>query len=281
MELLIDRGFIRVEEGLVHYRSCGEATAEDLPLYMIHASPASSLLLENLMLELGDSRKIYAPDTLGNGDSAPQGTDEPDMAYLADSVRRVFDTLGIDKADVYGSHTGAHIACELAIAAPDRVNRIIFDGIAMFSENDRKDFLENYAPEVKPDDMGLHLTWAWNFVRDQVLYFPYFRRTPEYQRNVAMASPEKLHKIVLDVLKGLTTYHRNYHAAFRHADVERLPLIPHKTLCMAVESDPLYQGVNRAADLMQNADRAIAADGMGPAGISHAAEIMLDFLGSP
>ncbi len=282
--MLIDRGFIRIDEGLVHYRTCGEDTANAanaMPLYMIHASPASALMLEPLMGELGNSRKVYAPDTLGNGDSAPQAKNAPDITYFADSVRRIFDALGIDKADVYGSHTGAHIACELAITAPDRVNRVIFDGIGMFSEDDRKDFLENYAPQVKPDEMGRHLIWAWNFVRDQVLYFPYFRRTPQSQRNIAMASPEKLHQIVLDVLKGLTTYHRNYHAAFRHADYQRLPLISHKTLCMALESDPLSEGVNRAADLMQNADKAIAANGKGPTGISNAAEIILEFLESP
>ena len=62
-----------------------------------------------------------------------------------------------------------------------------------------------------------------------------------------MAPPEFINKLVLEVLKGLTTYHKGYHAAFTHKDTERLPLITVDTFCGASEDDPLKTGVDKAA----------------------------------
>jgi len=255
----IDRGFVRIEEGLVHFRACGESrNSGPLPLYMIHASPSSSINLVPLMSELGRSRKVYAPDTLGFGDSTPPRQNVPNADDYADSVARIMDQLKLDEVDMYGSHTGAHIACEFAIAHPDRVRRLAFDGIGIFSPEDKKDFLENYAPEIHPDEFGRQFTWAWHFVRDQVIHFPYFRRTPDFRRpDETMPSPEALHTVVVEVLKGLTTYHKGYRAAFRHPDRERLPLLTVRTMCAASEDDPLKTGVDEAASLVPDSTKAI------------------------
>ena len=47
---VIDRGFVRIAEGQVHYRAAGprEPTAAP-PIVMLHASPASSLTLVPLI----------------------------------------------------------------------------------------------------------------------------------------------------------------------------------------------------------------------------------------
>jgi pimeloyl-ACP methyl ester carboxylesterase len=275
--MLIDRAFIRIAEGLVHYRSCG-TNAGPLPLYMIHASPASSITLEPMMGELAPSRRCIAPDTLGNGDSAVPSLDAPDMDYYADSVARVLDALKLDKVDVYGSHTGAHIACELAIRHPSRVRKVVFDGIAMFSAEDKVDVLKNYAPEMQPDEFGRQFTWAWHFIRDQAIHFPYFRRTPQFRRDQPMPSAESLHKIVVDVLKSLTTYHKGYRAAFRHQDRERIPLMPCPVFCMASEDDPLKDGVNEAHSLAKAGTKAILPSERTAAGLKAKAAAVLKFL---
>lgn len=253
----VDRAFVRIAEGQVHYRTCDSAGQVDaLPLFMIHASPASSINLVPLMGELGKTRRVISPDTLGFGDSPPPTQTSPEAEDYAESVVRVMDALNLETCDVYGSHTGAHIACELAIHHPDRVRRLVFDGIGMFSPEDKTDFLANYAPAVEPDEFGQHMTWAWHFVRDQVLHFPYFRRTPDSRRSDAtMPPPAAIHQVVVEVLKGLTTYHKGYHAAFRHPDRERLPLITQKTLCAASADDPLVEGVEQAAKLVPDSVR--------------------------
>jgi len=276
--MLIDRAFVRIEEGLVHYRHCGAADSKRPPLYMIHASPASAAPLEPMMLAFGATRRVIAPDTLGNGDSAGPSLNAPDMDYYADSVARILDMLKLDQVDVYGSHTGAHIGCELAIRHPSRVRKLVFDGIGMFSPEDRADFLAHYAPEMKPDEFGRQFTWAWHFIRDQMLHFPYFRRTPPYRREQPMASPEVLHMIVVDVLKALTTYHKGYRAAFRHKDYERIPLITCPIFCMASDDDPLQDGVARAHALARTAIKAILPSERSLGGVAQKAKAVMEFL---
>ena len=266
----IDRGFVRIAEGLVHYRTCGEGSAA-LPLYMVHASPASSITLESLLPDLGATRRVIAPDTLGNGDSAPPTPEAPDMDYYGDSVARVLDAMGLDRVDIYGSHTGAHIACEVAIRHPDRVRRVVFDGLSMFTPQEQAENLANYAPQMEVDDYGRHLLWAWHFIREQTLFFPYFKRDPDHARNLPMPPTTTINRLVVEVLKGLTTYHKGYRASFRHDVRSRLPLITQRTLVSVTEDDPLMSGLDEAAALVRDGVKALLPSSSAPGG--HAAKI--------
>jgi pimeloyl-ACP methyl ester carboxylesterase len=250
----IERAFVDIREGQVHLRrSVGAGPGKAPPLWMVHASPASSVSLVGLMKHLGASRSVIAPDTLGNGDSAPAAPAVPDIAYYAESSLRVMDALGIERVDLYGSHTGAHIVTEMAIARPDRFGRMVLDGIAMFTPEQKKDYLANYAPAIEPDAFGTQFHWAWHFVRDQGWFFPYFKRDAAHLRGLAMPSVEALHNTTLEVLKSVRTYHHAYRAAFAHPDRERLPLVKVPTLVMADSSDPLRGGLYEGATLLPSA----------------------------
>jgi pimeloyl-ACP methyl ester carboxylesterase len=235
MTILIDRAFARIDEGLVHYRHVlPTVPSAKPPLVMLHASPGSSRGLEELIAALAKllpDRWIIAPDTLGNGDSAPPAPDAPDMAYFAGSLVRLLDALGVQRCALYGTHTGARTACEAGIAQPERFSHIVFDGIGDYSDEMRALLLAEYAPEVAPDEYGRHLIWAFNFVRDQALHYPYFLRDPAHRLMTRpVASPDDLHWRVVEVLKGITSYHKAYRAAFAYRARERLPslrIAPH------------------------------------------------------
>ena len=275
--MTINRAFTRIEEGEIHYRYAGSDSDEIL--YMIHSSPASSVILLPLIEQMSSSFKVIAPDTLGFGDSVVPTEEWPSAGDYADSVIRVMDSLEIESCHFFGSHTGAHIASEVAIKHPDRVKKLVLDGIAMFSDEERKEYLEHYAPEIKPDEFGQHLVWAWNFVRDQFIYFPYFKKTSEHQRDeVSMPPPEFINKLVLEVLKGLTTYHKGYHAAFTHKDKERLPMITVETFCGASEDDPLKSGVDKAAELIPHSIKGFFPNESNEEGLSTKASMIRDFL---
>lgn len=230
MTILIDRAFARIDEGLVHYRHVTPAApSREAPLVLLHASPGSSRGLEDLMRAVAErlpGRRIIAPDTLGNGDSAPPAPQVPDIAYFAGSVLRLLDALGVAHCTLYGTHTGARTACEAGIADPARFSRIIFDGIGDYSDEMRALLLAEYAPEMVPDDYGRHLIWAFNFVRDQALHYPYFLRDPAHRLMTRpVASADELHWRVVEVLKSITSYHKSYRAAFAYRADERLPLL--------------------------------------------------------
>jgi pimeloyl-ACP methyl ester carboxylesterase len=251
-EARIDRGFVRIGAGQVHYRSAGEQTpGGPLPLYMAHAGPGSSLGLAPFIAQLGLSRRVIAPDMLGNGDSDAPALTKTSMSFYADCALRVMDGLGLDKIDFYGFHTGAHIGLELAIAHPDRIRRLVMDGLALFDADLKADLKAHYAPRMEPNDFGGQLAWAWNFVRDQAWHFPYFRRDPAHRLPHTMVPPAAgLHLGVVDVLKALSTYHLAYHAAFEHDVAARAPLLKTEALVMCVETDPLNAYREAAAALI-------------------------------
>lgn len=262
----IERAFVRLDEGQVHLRRLPAADPGATPLLICHASPASSWFMQGLMLalrEAGHRGEIIAPDTLGNGDSPPPAGDEPDMAYFSASMDRMCDALGLGAVDAYGTHTGARIVCELAAGHPGRVRRLVLDGITEYADDLREAVIANYAPVVEPDEYGRHLIWAFNFVRDQSLFFPHFMKKPEQRLAVPIPSPDVLHRATLDVLKALGTYSKPYLAAFRYRAYERMPLVSAPTLLLKAENELalLNQSVATALGLLPNG----RAEASGPA----------------
>jgi len=264
----IDRAFVRLAEGQVHLRRMEAAAVDEVPLYLIHLSPKSSGMLVPLMRalrEAGCPSALIAPDTLGNGDSAPTPIAVPEIADFADAHLRTMDALGLEKVDLYGTHTGARIACEIAAGHPSRVRRVVLDGIVDYPEEIKQEILTKYAPTVEPDEYGRQLMWAFNFVRDQSLHFPYFMRDAEHRINPpAFPSPAQLHDGVLEVLKALTTYHKSYLAAFRYTARERLPHITARTAILKPDTEQtmLNESVEELAALLQNGRPIVTKNGL-------------------
>ena len=251
----IDRAFVRLPQGLVHLR---RVEGGGRPLVLVHASPGSSRALVPLLSALSAAKGcplLIAPDTPGNGDSDGFAPDDPDMDWYADTLADLLDTMGIEQCDLYGTHTGARIAIEAAVRHPDRIGRLILDGLADYPPETRDLFLKQYAPEIAPDDYGGQFAWAFNYIRDQVVHFPHFLRDPEHRLMTrAMPSAADLHAATLDVLKGLTSYHKAYRAAFRYPATERLPLVKAETLVWRAEGElpELRAASDRLAALLPN-----------------------------
>jgi pimeloyl-ACP methyl ester carboxylesterase len=249
MGIDIERRFVRIAAGLVHFRFAGPAAADGpLPLYLAHSGPGSSLGLVPMMQTLARSRHVIAPDLLGNGDSDPHALAEPGIADYADDAVSLLDAQGIARVDFYGRHTGALVGCELALRHPSRVRRLVLDGLSLFSEDLRTELLTRYAPAMAADGHGGHLLQAWSFVRELTLHFPHYLQDPEHRlHHGSVPAPAALHLLTLEVLKALPTYHLAYRAAFRHATAERLALLRHDTLVMAAAGDPLERYLDAAA----------------------------------
>ena len=226
----IERNFVRIAEGQVHYRTCGRAASEQPPLVMLHAAPYSARTLEPLMLELARSRAVIAPDLPGAGDSEPLAQTAPNIADYADALARTLKALEIETADIYGTHTGGTVGTELAIAQPQCVRRLIIDGIGLYTPEFQAEIVANYAPEIEPNQIGSHIHWAWHIVRDHSFFFPWYMRDAEHRSSGGVPPPDALHANVVDLLKGIRTYHHAFRATFAHPKRERLPLLQVPTL---------------------------------------------------
>lgn len=245
----IDRAFVRLAEGPVHYRYMDDSRRRaELPIVMLHASPGSSERLAPLIPGLANGRWVIAPDTLGNGDSPPPALRETTIAYYVDANLRLLDALGIEQADFYGTHTGAQIAAQLAVTQPRRVRKLILDGVPLFTDEYKKEALANYAPEMTPQADGSHLMWAWN------------------RSGSATTPPDEKQASVMLQLKALTTYHIAYRAAFAQDVHSLLPKITQPTLVMAIKRDPLSAFVDQAAAMIPGAKKELVETSPGVLG---------------
>lgn len=232
----VRRGFVDLAHGQMHFRHAGE---QGEPLLLLHASPGSSRQLVRMIEDFATDFRVYAPDTPGNGDSEPLGAGEPTVPGLAAAMLQFMDAKGLPVVRVYGSHTGAAIAAELAILAPERVSALVLDGISLFEGEELDEILTHYALPFEPDLDGAYLIRLFQFCRDQYLFFPWYRRTRDFRRDSGIGNAADLHAWVVEVMKANTSYHLNYRAAFRWAADRRLPLLACRTLLTAAANDPL------------------------------------------
>ncbi|HYX66580.1 MAG TPA: alpha/beta hydrolase [Burkholderiales bacterium] len=246
----IQRRFVDTAEGQIHYREAGSGGT---PLVMLHPSPGSAKMLEPLVAALAAKRRVVAADTLGNGDSAPPRRPNPDLAYFVGGHLQALDALGLERFDLYGSHTGANIAIELAIAYPTRVRRLILDGVSLYTPEERAEMLERYALPVKLDHQGSQIHFLWNFVRDAYLFWPWYKPDAPHARRVGLPSADELHDKAVEVFKAARTYHLSYRAAIAYGKEVRLPLVKVPTLLACARTDMLLQYFERVKELLPSA----------------------------
>ncbi|MFN8720408.1 MAG: alpha/beta fold hydrolase [Rhodospirillales bacterium] len=269
---MIRRRFVDVPGGQVHVREAtplsdgGLSDAGRTPLVMLHASPGSSKQFEDVVAALGRDRRVLAPDTRGNGDSTPLPQDHPEIADFARATLAFLDAAGLDRVDLYGSHTGASIAAELSLLAPGRVRRLILDGMGLYPPEQRDEMLRTYAPAIVPDHQGTHLLWAFMFCRDQSVFWPWYAKGAENRRPTGLPDPGTLHDLTVEVLKSIGTYHRSYRAAFRYPKRERLPLVRVPTLAVTADDDMLRPFLDEVAALVPGAVRMALPPGETPEG---------------
>jgi pimeloyl-ACP methyl ester carboxylesterase len=256
----IKRGFVDIPDGQIHYRHCGAGGAR--PIVLLHASPGSAKTLEPMLRRFGATRRTIAPDTMGNGDSTPPRRPSPALPDFAAGTLAAIDALGLAEFDLYGTHTGAAIATEIAIAVPQRVRHLVLDGVSLYSDTEIAEMLARYAPEIVIDHEGRHISWIWHFVRDTYSFFPWYKRDAAHARTVGLPPPDVLHDKFVEVIKAARSYHFSYRAAIGHNKRARLPLIRVPTLVACARSDMLFKWHDEVCALVAGCAK-LETDGIG------------------
>lgn len=101
------------------------------PVLMLHGSGPGVSAWANwrlLLQSIGDGFRMIAPDLAGFGyTTAPQGTHFTRQLWL-DQIVGLLDALKLDRVHVIGNSFGGSMALALAIAYPERVERLVLMG---------------------------------------------------------------------------------------------------------------------------------------------------------
>lgn len=240
---LISRHIVTIDgERQIHYRRAGHGS----PIILLHQSPKSSEEYIPLIRELSSDYTVFAPDTPGNGLSDPLPINNPSMNDFAKNVVKFMDAIGIEKCPVYGFHTGGSCTLELSWSFPERVTVGVVDGYVNMPEERVKEILENYFTPLELDWSGSHLTWIWSRFREQIIFFPWYRkdkisRMTEY----SIPPPEYQQNSVVEFLRAGKAYVGPYRAAFTQDNINSVKEMKAKCLVMSSKTDVLYDGLDR------------------------------------
>src|SRR5690606_31319052 len=158
----------------------------------------------------------------------------------------VADGLDWDELDVWGSHTGACVALEMAITAPDRIGRAVLEAPVMMAPEFREDIFAHYFPDLAPDAFGSHLPRVWNWRRDAVLYWPWYRVDHAAGRAIGLPSATDLHLYAVGILESGATYDGAYRAGFGYDTRSRLPHLRRPAMLTAGPHDMLANALDDA-----------------------------------
>jgi len=247
---MIKRCFADVSGRAVHYRRAGQGP----PVVMFHGSPGDSQMLLAEIADCAAGLTVFAFDTAGFGYSDPLPGDVLSVKDLAAAAAAAMQALGLPQCPVYGTHTGAAIAIELAVNWPQLVSGVVLEGLPAFTQAEIEDLFTGYFAPMVPDPLGGHLVSTWMRFRDQFTWFPWLSRDVRRLNALDRPDPASVDLWVSMFYRSCKTYRPAYRAAchygqaaLRAAGALRVPAI-----YMATAEDMLFPHLDRLPALQPN-----------------------------
>ncbi len=227
----IRKGYADTPDGQVHYRAL--RLREGTPLILLHQTASSGAMFERLMRLLGDSFPLLAPDTPGFGASF---TPPPNftIAYLANALYAALRQLGVETCFLFGHHTGAALAVQMAFDHPGFARKLVLSGPPLLNEAQKNALQASLQPFALAED-GAHLVQAWQRIRGRDPALPL----------------ETVHREVLLTQSARQAAGRAYQAVFEQPFGEQLAALPMPVLVMAGENDTLRACLEPAYALLK------------------------------
>lgn len=237
------RRMIDTPRGAMHVRLAGKEPGR--PLLLLHLGPGATPVIDDVILGLGKDRHTIAPDFLGCGRS--DRIDAPvTIETLAADMLALIDALGLETVDIFGTHTGAFVALQMAIAAPERVGRAILEGFTPPITANAGAIMRAY-PTLAPVHGGTHLAEAWTMRRDMFRLAPFTTPVRAAQRHITPAGAAFLHRWTMTLLHGAPTFRHVMRAAFAYDGAAALAQLTRPALVCAGPEDSLHAGLAATA----------------------------------
>jgi pimeloyl-ACP methyl ester carboxylesterase len=165
----VTRRFVDTLAGTIHCALAGDHRGTDVLL--LHQTPRSWNEYREVLPLLGRRRRTIAIDMVGFGDSSalPWGSDS--IERWAAVAMELLDALEIERAHLVGHHTGAVVATEMAVRAPDRARSLVLSSAPFDDAQTRAAHLEAGAivDNVTPHPDGSHVAELW---RTRAPFYP-------------------------------------------------------------------------------------------------------------
>ena len=119
----------------VRLRYAEQGDPNGLPLILLHGYTDSWFSFSGVLPELAQTCRVFALDQRGHGDS-----DKPENGYAlrdyAADVIAFMDAMGFARASLAGHSMGSLVARKVALAAPERVERLVLIASATTVRNE-------------------------------------------------------------------------------------------------------------------------------------------------
>lgn len=152
------RCYVDIAEGQVHYQTEGNGE----PLILLHQIPLNSNEYSRLIPSLSGEYQCITIDTPAYGESDPLSKSQPRIKDYANTIFDFTVALGITKANLYGTHTGAAIAAEVTASHPNLIDKLILCGCPNYTPEQRKGRLEAFQKREFSAVDDVFVTKVWN-----------------------------------------------------------------------------------------------------------------------
>ncbi len=246
-QLGVHRYFLSVGNRRIHFVRAGNGP----PVVLIHASPANVWEMLPAIEYLSPKFTCFAIDIPGLGLSEPLDLAELSLSDLADVFAESMRLIGLPPCPIYGRHTGAAIALELAVGHQAQVTGVVLDGLSIFTDSECESIFKGYFPPMPVDELGGHFAQTWTRFRDHLIWFPWFKRRPENLNQYDLAPPARIQNLVMMYYYAAKAYQPVYRAALSHGKRAFAAVLQLESPAVftALETDMLYPHLDRLPTL--------------------------------
>lgn len=138
---------------------------------LLHQTPRSWNEYREVLPLLGRRRRTVAIDMIGFGDSSALPWGDDSIGRWAEVALEALDALRVERAHLVGHHTGAVVATEMAVLAPERARSLVLSSAPFDDAQTRAAHLEAgpIVDNVTPHPDGSHVSELW---RTRAPFYP-------------------------------------------------------------------------------------------------------------